>query len=141
MSVFSVMLCSKERFTVVTSRKNCSSELEVYSDNGERYYIDAHSRLVQKTKTFANCQSEKFELGNVFKVFISDGAAVYITQNRNITVFSGKVQNIQHSKIFISGERITLLNTSFSGSGLYGKEELEERNAFIYTGPTYDRLY
>ena len=80
-------------------------------------------------------------MGNVFKVFKSDRSAVYITQNRNITVFSGKVQNIQHSKIFISGERITLLNTSFSGSGLYGKEELEERNAFIYAGPTYDRLY
>ena len=102
--IISVLKCPKKTFVVVSSRLNCSTELEVHDQTGERFFINPHSRLVQKTKNHAVCQT--VGLGNVWKVQNAIGDFVYITQNKNVQIFPGNVKSLHGTNIFLADENI-----------------------------------
>ena len=136
--IISVLKCPKKTFVVVSSRLNCSTELEVHDQTGERFFINPHSRLVQKTKNHAVCQT--VGLGNVWKVQNAIGDFVYITQNKNVQIFPGNVKSLHGTNIFLADENISLSNLSFSGLGLYDDIYLKARNKYIFEPTTYQAM-
>ena len=135
--ILSVLKCPQKMFLVVTKRNNCSAELEVVDKTGDTYFINPHSRLVQKTKTHVKCQAAT--LGNVYKVQ-NGGNFVYITQNKNVSVFQGSVKSLHGTQIFLADEKLSISNLSFSGLGLYDDFYLKERNKYIFEATTYKSM-
>ena len=79
-------------------------------------------------------------MGNVFKVTNSAGEIAYITQNKNVSIFPGKVKSLHGTQIFVADEDLSLLNLSFSGMGLYDDIFLRARNKYIFEPTTYKAL-
>ena len=134
--MISIMDCKMKKYTVVPSRRNCSIELEVRSpDDNSTQFINPISRLVQPTGNIVDCPMQ--DLGNVYEVEDQNGQKVNIIQNQQITHFTGNIQTSDEIDLYSTKMNFTMEFKSFSKAGLYDKEYLDARNAYILEGQTY----
>ena len=134
--IISILDCEMKMYTVVPLRQNCSTELQVWSpDDNSTMYINPVSRLVQPTGNIIDCTIG--DLGNVYEVEDQNGQKVNIIQNQNILRFTENVQTSDDVDLYGTKMNFTMEFKSFSKAGLYDKEYLDARNAFILQGQTY----
>ena len=110
----------------------CTKELQVIDSTGDVKYIGIGTGLLKEEFTKQPCNMDG--IGDVYKAKNAFNKTVWLTQEKQLSVFNHKIENF--GKLFIddlSNEKLPVLNyRSFHDSGLYNPTFIKARNEYIF---------
>ena len=110
----------------------CTKELQLIDKTGDVKFIGVGTSLLKEEFQKQPCNVDG--LGDVYRAKDKLNKTVWLTQEKQLSVFNHKIENF--GKLFIddlSNEKLPVLNyRSFHDSGLYDPTFIKARNEYIF---------